>query len=172
MITHPLTFLLLNSVHIEGEKRAKYRGKAAIAETIRRVEDLSSRYEAIEKRIGTDELKALRITMKRKLLASFGKTVKASEEAEELASGLHDVHHRSAKERVEGHDVAPLMDGCIVIGSIHNKCDNLKLLQKEMSHRSIVHETSEKERPLTNEERGDIHKRINALKINQLKRVC
>ena len=134
MIAHQLTFLLLHSVHIEGEKRAKYRRKAAIAETIRRVEDLSSRYEAIEKRIGTDELKALRITMKRKLLAPFGKTVKASEEAEELASGLHDVHHQLAKERVEGHDVAPLMDGCIVIGFIHNKYDNLKLLQKEMSH--------------------------------------
>ena len=52
---------------------------------------------------------------------------------ESMLGTLHHKHKRSAKEKVTGHDTAPLMDGKIPLGKIHQtEGKNFTLLKTEL----------------------------------------
>ena len=164
----PLT-LSVHGVTVPGEKRKPFRGPEKIAEQYRRAVKLNKLVNQLEKQMGAKEYKNRRDQLEINLGNPFNDTMD-NNVVNHMAARVHHKHKRSAKEKVKGHDKAPLTQGKIPLGKIHqNVGNNFNLLKMELLGRWKARDGAKYDRALTPDEINVLTEEIGVKGIKKVK---
>jgi hypothetical protein len=132
----------MTSATIFGVKRAAFRGKKKINDMNHRIQFVLEKVRELKREYGEERYAEKHKQLKEAMAKTF--TVERKREAKEsLKSVLSQQHIPSAKERVSGIDISPMMRDLIQFGKIFEKIKgvntrNLGVLQTEWKGRKAV----------------------------------